>query len=82
MSVFSHDTNISLFHPTLSLECTCGLGENCLCYRKKTMSLVVQIVLLRKLYETAVSKVEIFSWVSEEMNSRVWSSEPPAVEMV
>ena len=40
------------------------------------------MVLLRKLYETAVSKVEIFSWVSEEISSRAWSSEPPVVEMV
>ena len=42
------------------------------------MSFMVQIALLRKLSETA-HKVDIYSWVSEEMSTRVWGLEPPAV---
>lgn len=48
--------------------------------KKGAMPLVVQIVLLRKLYETTAHKVAISSWVSGERSSRAYHLEPPAVK--
>lgn len=52
--------SFSLSHLTLSLESTCGRGKHAYAIRKKIMSLMVQIALLRKLHLKQLRKGKSF----------------------
>lgn len=78
--VLSHDTNILFsFSPYPVPRKHMWSGETCLCDKEKDNVTHGPNSSIEETPSETAHKGKIFSWVSEEVSTRAWSLEPPAV---